>query len=157
MTACDSAVMPSGHAAMCALVFAADPAGCGGVILQGMPGPARDAWLAEVRRLLPGTSPWRKVPASVSEDRLLGGLDFAATVSSRRPVFATGLLEAADGGVLVLSMAERLPVSLAAMIGGALERGDVRIERDGITRQSSSRFGVSILHAAAGRAAAASG
>ena len=145
MTVRGPVAIPSGQAAVCALVFAADPVGCGGIILQGMPGPARDAWLAEVRRLLPGGPPWRKVPASVSEDRLLGGLDFSATVSSRRPVFASGLLEAADGGVLVLSMAERLPIALAAMIGGALERGEVRVERDGVTRQFPSGFGVIAL------------
>ena len=41
-------------------------------------------------------------------DRLLGGLDLAATLRAGRPMPQRGLLAEADGGVLVLAMAERL-------------------------------------------------
>ncbi len=133
------------EAALALLLTAVDPHGIGGTILRGRPGPARDLWLSELRRLLPDDSPWRKVPVNVSDDRLLGGLDFAATVGSGKPVFATGLLEAANGGVLILSMAERLPATAAAIIGGALDSGEVLVERDGMTRRCRSRFGVVAL------------
>jgi len=109
--------LPSTDAALAGLLFALDPYGFGGVRLCGMPGVLRRRWLEQVQRLLPQATPWLKVPVNVSEERLLGGLDFAATIGSGKPVIATGLLEAADGGVLVLSMAERVAESAAAVIG----------------------------------------
>ena len=46
---------------------------------------------------------------------------------------------------MVLSMAERVSGSTAAIIGAALDAGEVRIERDGIARTSLARFGVVAL------------
>ncbi|MDJ0940884.1 MAG: magnesium chelatase subunit D [Woeseiaceae bacterium] len=137
--------LPASDAALVGLLFAVDPHGLGGVMLSGMPGPVRRAWLDRVRALLPESAPWLKVPVNVSDDRLLGGLDFAATVGTGKPVFATGLIEAADGGVLVLSMAERLQESASAVIGSALDLGEVRIERDGLARVTETRFGIVAL------------
>lgn len=134
--------LPAHDASIAALLCAIDPAGLGGVVLRGMPGPARDRWLRHLQQLLPDATPWLRVPVNVSDDRLLGGLDFAATVSSRAPVFATGLLESADGGFMVLSMAERLREPAAAMIAAAVDQGEVSIERDGVARKSASRISV---------------
>ncbi len=133
------------EAALAALLTAVDAHALGGVILRGRAGPQRDLWLREFRRLLPADAPWLKVPVNVSDDRLLGGLDFAATVGSGRPVFATGLLAAADGGVLILSMAERMSATTAAIVGLALDSGEIRVERDGVARQCRSQFGVVAL------------
>ncbi len=137
--------LPEQDATLAALLFAVDPAGLGGVVLRGMPGPARDDWLSVLRRLLPEATPWRKVPLNVGDDRLLGGMDFAATVASGKPVFASGILEAADGGVLLLSMAERLREPAAAIVGAVIDHGALRIERDGMTRVEPCRFGVVAL------------
>ena len=49
------------------------------------------------------------VPANIADDRLLGGLDIAATLRAGRPVAEPGVIAQADGGVLVLAMAERAP------------------------------------------------
>ena len=137
--------LPDSDAATAALILAVDPHGLGGAILSGMPGLVRDRWLEQFRALLPADAPWRKIPVNVGEDRLLGGLDFAATLACGRPVFATGLLEASAGGIVLLSMAERASPSTAALIGGVLERGELRIERDGVARSAPSRFGVIAL------------
>ncbi len=110
-----------------------------------MPGLIRDRWLEGFRALLPADTPWRKIPVNVGEDRLLGGLDFAATLASGAPVFASGLLETSHGGVVLLAMAERASSSVAAIIGGVLERGELRIERDGVARTVPSRFSVIAL------------
>lgn len=139
------AKLPDSHAAMAALILAVDPHGLGGAILSGMPGLVRDRWLEKFRSLLSADTPWRKIPVNVGEDRLLGGLDFAATLATGKPVFATGLLEASDGGVVLLSMAERASPATAAITGGVLERGEIRIERDGVARTAPSRFGVIAL------------
>ncbi len=134
--------LPDSDAAMATLILAVDPHGLGGAILSGMPGLVRDRWLDNFRALLPAETPWRKIPVNVGEDRLLGGLDFAATLASGKPVFATGLLEVSDGGIVLMSMAERASPAVAAMIGGVLERGELRIERDGVARTAGSRFGM---------------
>jgi magnesium chelatase subunit D len=120
------------------LLLATDPAGLKGASLRGMPGPSRDEWVKEFQRLS-GRS-IRRIPASVSEERLLGGLDFAATMSAGKPIFASGLLEQSDGQVVQLCMAERVHEAKASIIGEALDRGEVIVERDGTRRRSPSRF-----------------
>ncbi len=137
--------LPESDAVLAGLLFALDPRGFGGVVLRGTHGPARSRWLKRVAALRPDATPWLKVPVNVSEERLLGGLDFAATIGSGEPVFATGLLEAADGGVLVLAMAERVDESVAALIGVALDSGEVRVERDGLTATRPASFGIVAL------------
>lgn len=136
---------PASDAMLAALLFAVDPHGLGGVVLRGMPGPFRDEWLKRVRALLPSAMPWQKVPLSVSDDRLLGGLDFAATIASGKPIHTTGLLQSADDGVVVLAMAERLTEMTAAVVTSSLDRGGVQTERDGLSKFEVSRFGVVAL------------
>ena len=124
------------------LLFAVDPSGLGGVRVRGAHGVERDAWLAWLRELLPAETVWRKIPVNIEVDRLLGGLDVAATMTMGKPVFASGLLELAAGDVVMLPMAERLPSEVCAIIASALDRREVRVERDGFTRLSSSEFSV---------------
>jgi len=88
-----------------ACLFATDPAGFGGVNVRAHAGPVRDEWLRVLRQLLPGGAAFRRVPVHVTEARLLGGLDLAATLGQGRPVAERGLLAEADGGVLLLSSA----------------------------------------------------
>ncbi len=140
-----SGSLPDNDAVTAALLFAVDPQGLGGIILHGMPGHSRDRWLAGLRVLLPAGTPWRKVPVNVGEDRLLGGLDFAATLATRRPVFASGVIESTDGGILLLAMAERQSPAVAAILGGVLDRGEIRVERDGVARTAPARIGVIAL------------
>src|SRR5919107_42228 len=102
-----------------------DPAGLGGASLHSMPGPVRDAWLGLLRGLLPAGAPWRRVPLPVGDGRLLGGLDLAATLRAGRPVAERGLLAEADGGVLLLAMAERVTPLAAARLTAALDDGAV--------------------------------
>jgi magnesium chelatase subunit D len=132
-------------AILVAAILAAGPHCIGGVLLKASPGPARDAWLRLVRDLLPAGAPFRRVPISVSDDRLLGGLDLAATIAAGRPVAQRGLLAEADAGLLVLSSAERLPASTAAKFANALDLGEVRAERDGVTQRLPARFGIVAL------------
>ena len=139
---------PSGRAwqlaVQAAVLFAIDPVGLGGVRLRAHAGPVRDTWLALLRGLLPGR-PWLRVPLSVTDERLLGGLDLPATLAAGRPVAQRGLLAEADGGVLLLAMAERLPASNAARIVQALDRREVAPERDGLQERLPARFGVVAL------------
>ncbi len=134
--------LPPNDADLVRLLLAINPDGLGGVCLRGLSGPERDAWVWGLARALPEGTPWIKVPINVGQDRLLGGLDFAATMAAGKPVFARGLLEAADGGVLSLAMAERVDAATAAIVAQALDQRVVRVERDGIADTRRARFGV---------------
>ncbi len=132
------------QAVQAAVLFAIDPVGLVGVRVRAHAGPVRDAWLALLRGLLPGR-PMLRVPLSVSEERLLGGLDLPATLAAGRPIAQRGLLAEADGGVLLLVMAERLPLAGAAQVAHAIDRRVVILERDGLCVRSPARFGVVAL------------
>ena len=128
---------------MAGLLFAVDPAGTG-VALRAGAGPVRDQWLASLRALV-GDRPWRRLPLHIRDERLLGGLDLAATLQAGRAVAQRGVLADADGGVLVLAMAERLEPATVARLASVIDRGVVSAERDGVTLRHAARFGVVAL------------
>jgi len=132
-------------AAAAAALLALDPAALGGAVLRAAAGPVRDRWLALFRQALPPDAPIRRIPLSVGDERLLGGIDLAATLRAGRPVAERGILAEADGGVVVLAMAERLSAAGAARFTGMLDRGTVMLERDGLAATSPARVGVIAL------------
>ena len=134
-----------GRSTTVAALFAVDPVGLGGVALRSGAGPERDQWLATLAALLPAGTPVRRVPLHINDDRLLGGLDLGATLQAGRPVAQRGLLAQADGGVVLLAMAERLSASTAASIAAVLDTQEVVVERHGIGVRSASRLGVVAL------------
>ncbi len=141
----DAALLHWADALRAAALLAVDPAGLGGVVLRAQHGPVREAWLAALKGLLPPGNPMRRVPLHVRDDRLLGGLDLAATLQAGRPVAQTGLLAEADGGLLLLAMAERVGESTAARLCAALDTGELVLERDGLAGVRPARFGVVAL------------
>ena len=123
-------------------MLAVDPAGLGGAILRGPPGAARDLWLDGLRALLPHATPMRKIPLGIGEDRLLGGLDLGATLAGKGLRMQRGILADADGGLVLLASAERLPLTFAASIAAVLDRGEIVLERDGASQRNPARIGV---------------
>jgi magnesium chelatase subunit D len=113
---------PWSDAVLAAALLAVDPVGLGGACLRARAGPVRDAWLALLARLTPERDVVR-VPVGIEDDRLIGGLDLAATLAAGRPVIAKGLLAEASGKTLVLPMAERCSAGHAARIGAASDGG----------------------------------
>ena len=134
-----------GDAATIAALFAVDPAGLGGVALRAPACAARDDWLALLRALLPSESPFRRVPLHTGDSALLGGLDLGATLQAGRPVALQGLLAQANGGVLLLAMAERMTAGAAARFGSVLDSGQVLLQRDGLDRVLLARLGLVAL------------
>ena len=128
-----------------AALLAVDPAGLGGALLRARSGPQRAHWLAQLQALLPAGTPQRRVPLHIADERLLGGLDLAATLQAGRPVAQRGVLAEADGGVVLLAMAERLAPATAARLAAVLDSGEVLIERDGLTLRQPSRIGLVAL------------
>lgn len=132
-------------AALAAALLALDPVGLGGIVLRAGPGPARDRWIVLLRALLPRGAPVRRIPPHIEDDRLLGGLDLAASLSAGRPIAQRGILAECDGGVAMLSMAERIDAGVAARIGQVLDSGKVAIERDGLTLDLDARIALVAL------------
>ena len=134
-----------GEAATVAALFAVDPVGLGGVAVRAPAGVLRADWLALLRGLLPAGSPLRRVPLNTSDTALLGGLDLGATLQSGRPVVLQGLLAQADGGVLLLAMAERMGAAAATRFCAALDTQTVQLQRDGLAAQHPARLGLVAL------------
>ena len=130
-------------AALAGLLLAIDPAGTGAALRAGA-GPVRDQWLTSLQLLTAGR-PWRRLPLHIRDERLLGGLDLAATLQAGRPVAQRGVLADSDGGVLVLAMAERLEPATVARLAAVMDRGEVMAERDGVTLRHTACFGVVAL------------
>jgi magnesium chelatase subunit D len=118
------------RANLAAALVAIDPR-LGGVVLHGGAGPAGEAWFAALRELLPSDAPLRRAPHGIGDDGLMGGLDLAATLRAGRSIAGRGVLAEAEGGILVLAMAERLPPATAARIVAAMDRAGVSPERAG--------------------------
>ena len=104
-----------------------EPRLLGGIWLRAGHGPVREAWLQRLQAL---DCKLLKIPNQVDDERLLGGIDLAQTLHSGRLVQQTGLLAQADGGLVLLPMAERLAPQTLAHITQAQDRGCVQA-RDG--------------------------
>ena len=132
-------------AALAACMLAVDPASLGGLVVRSPASEGRDRFVLAFRAMLRPDVPVRKIPPSIDDDRLLGGLDLAATLRAGRPVLARGVLAECDGGVILVPSAERISASLAARLGAALDGGCVAVEREGLTERVDCRIGLILL------------
>lgn len=113
-----AAADPLEDAVLAARLFALAPQVFKGMVLRGS-SPAREALVAALGEALP----LRRLPGHVDDERLLGGIDLAASLSAGRPVRQTGLIEEARGGALIAGMAERMDGSIAGRLAQALDEG----------------------------------
>ena len=72
-------------AALAACMLAVDPASLGGLVVRSPASEGRDRFVSAFRAMLRPDMPVRKIPPSIDDDRLLGGLDLAATLRAGRP------------------------------------------------------------------------
>ncbi|WBH15565.1 magnesium chelatase subunit D [Sphingomonas radiodurans] len=129
---------PLHDALIAARLCAIDP-GLGGLILRGGDS-LRDLVVDALRAALPAGAPVRRIPAHIDDDRLLGGIDLTSTLALGRSVTRTGLLVEADGGAVVVPMAERMSDALAGRLAAVLDTGEVVVERDGAALRGAARF-----------------
>ncbi|WP_396220331.1 magnesium chelatase subunit D [Gemmatimonas sp.] len=132
--------LPRGGPALTALLLAVDARGLGGAILDHPLHEQARAFSSLVQRVLPQGAPLRRVPSSVTPDRLYGGVDLAATLSTGHIVAERGVLAAADGGVIVVPMAERLSTAARTALCEVLDHAEVQVARDGISEQHAARI-----------------
>lgn len=133
------------NAADALALFAVDPHGLGGLQLRAGAGGVRERWLADLRALLPADVPQRRLPGHIADERLLGGLDLAATLARGQPVAQRGLLAEAHGGVVLVPMAKRLSAATAARLAAVLDSAEVGFECDGLSSRWPARLGVVAL------------
>ena len=113
---------PLDDAVLAARLFALAPSTFKGMVLRGS-SPAREALVAALGEAVT----LRRMPGHVDDERLLGGIDLAASLSAGRPVRQTGLIEEARGGALIAGMAERLDASIAGRLAQALDEGQTAL------------------------------
>ncbi|MGC8530802.1 MAG: magnesium chelatase subunit D [Acidiphilium sp.] len=107
-------------------LLAVDPHGLGGLLLRGSSHSECEAVFDQVRAMLPADAPWRRLPVSITDDRLLGGLDLAVSLQTGRRIYAPGVLAQADGGAIILPMAENLPADRVAKLRAEFDCGASR-------------------------------
>jgi magnesium chelatase subunit D len=107
---------PVADAVLATQLFARSPFALGGMVLRGF-GPARDA----IVETISAAFPTRKLPSHVDDERLLGGVDVAASLATGRTIMQKGLLAEARGGILIVPMAERMSDAIAGRLAQALD------------------------------------
>ena len=118
----ETALDPIHDAQLAATLFTQSPLSFGGMVLRGS-SPVRDALVAAIMEKLP----CRRLPAHVDDERLLGGIDIAASLAAGEPVETKGLLAEAEGSALIVPMAERMGEALAGRLAQALDNKRVAL------------------------------
>jgi magnesium chelatase subunit D len=120
------------------LVCAVHPV-VGGVLVRGERGTAKSTAVRALAPMLGPDAPLVELPLGATLDRLVGALDLRAALAGDHQV-QTGLLGAADGGVLYVDEVNLLPDHLVDALLDAAASGEVTIERDGVSVTQEARF-----------------
>ena len=110
----------------------------GGVLLCGEKGTAKST----VVRGLAALTRQRVVelPLNVTEDMLVGSVDFEKAVRDGVREFSGGILERADGQILYVDEVNLLPDSIVSILICAAAAGENLVEREGISYRHPCRF-----------------
>jgi magnesium chelatase subunit D len=122
-----------------ALLLLAVDSTLGGVAISAKVGSGKSA-LARAFALLVPNTPFVELPLNATEDRLIGGLDLEATLTTGERVIEKGLLARANDGVLYVDSINLLDANAMTAIMQAMSSGVVRVERDGLSATHDARF-----------------
>ena len=121
------------------LLLAVDPQ-LGGAVIPAPVGSGKSTLARAFAEVLPEQTPFVELPLNVTEDRLLGGVDLEATLASGRRVVQRGILARAHNGVLYVDSLSLLDSAAVAHVMDALSRGEVLVEREGLSEVHPARF-----------------
>ncbi|MBI2384524.1 MAG: VWA domain-containing protein [Elusimicrobia bacterium] len=121
------------------LINAIDPL-IGGVLVRGQKGSAKTTAVRGLARLLGAGAPLLELPLGCTEDRLLGSFDLELILKKRKKRFLPGLLAQAHDGILYVDEVNLLSHHLVDLLLDAAASGFVRVEREGFSLTSPSRF-----------------
>ena len=81
------------------------------------------------------------LPIGATEDRVLGSIDFSATLKGcGKPVFLPGLLACANRGILYIDEVNLLPAHLVDVLLDASASGFNTVQREGLTLEHPANF-----------------
>jgi magnesium chelatase subunit D len=121
------------------LLLAVEPR-LGGCVMAAPVGSGKSTLARAFAQLQPDGAPFVELPLNSTEDRLIGGLDLEATLATGVRALETGLLARAHGGALYVDGINLLDGALEAALIDTLSRGEVRIERDGLSATQPAAF-----------------
>ena len=87
----------------------------------------------------------KRIPLHAQESRLLGGLELTQTLATGKLHWESGLLAQSHGGVVTLTMAERVQRQTIAHLCSALDAGSLKLAREGLSQTVPAAFGVIAL------------
>jgi magnesium chelatase subunit D len=142
-----SAVVGQDDYKLALLANAVDPA-IGGVLAVGERGTAKSTLARSFASLLPlngsgedaTPAPFVELPLGATVDRLTGSVDTAKLLAGEGAELSPGMLAGADGGVLYADEVNLLGDHLVDVLLDAAAFGVVRVERDGLSAERSSKF-----------------
>lgn len=139
-----SAIVGQEELKLALILNAVDPS-IGGLLIRGERGTAKSTAARGLAALLPfsengKSAPFVELPLGATEDRIVGSLDVERALREGKQKLRSGLLAAADGGVLYVDEVNLLPDHLVDLLLDAAASGRVTIERDGISATETARF-----------------
>lgn len=152
---------------LCLILCAIDPS-IGGVLIRGDKGTAKSTAARGISHLMPSISvgyntetnsydqynqaeeykevkqlptPFIELPIGATEDRVLGSIDFSATLKQGgKRVFSPGLLASANRGVLYVDEVNLLPAHLVDVLLDAAACGVNTVQREGVSHSHPAKF-----------------
>ncbi|ARM30710.1 magnesium chelatase ATPase subunit D [Prosthecochloris sp. HL-130-GSB] len=121
------------------MLLAIDPS-LGGVVVPAAVGSGKSTLARAFADILPEGTPFVELPLNVTEDRLIGGVDLEATLVRGERVVQHGVLSKAHGGVLYVDSLSLLDSSAVSHVMDAMSRGQVLVEREGLSEVHPSEF-----------------
>lgn len=80
------------------------------------------------------------LPLNATEEMVVGGLDFSATISKGVPVFQPGLMARANRGILYVDEVNLLSDHIVDVILGVSASGENIVQRESVSHRHASRF-----------------
>ncbi len=111
----------------------------GGVLLTGDKGTAKTTAARSLAKLL-GGRPFIDLPLSVTEDRLLGSIDYSKVLKNKDFEYRPGLLPQANGGVLYVDEINLLAPYLTDALLDSQAAGYLNFQRDGLSLKIETKY-----------------